>query len=87
MVFRALDANTRKLMNAAEQLVPGSTSAEIGAIGTAHLEGKVGQSNVQKQMQKGGKGGAAGREKFQLANGVQGRALPTLVICSPCLNL
>ena len=48
MVFRALDANARKLTNAAEQLAPGSTSAEIGAIGTAHSEGKVADSQTRR---------------------------------------
>ena len=68
MVFRALDANARKLTNAAEQLAPGSTSAEIGeigAIGTAHSEGKVADSQTcRSKCRRAGRREQLGGRKF-----------------------
>jgi hypothetical protein len=61
MVSRALDAaNAREVTNAAEQLVPGSISAKIGAMGTALSRRKV-------KRRRAGRGEAVAGERIQLA--------------------
>jgi len=59
MVFRVLDANVPVVTNAAKQLAPGSTSAEIGGMGTAlskqktNAEGQEGKEQLGRAQLRG----------------------------------